>query len=194
MKFISLLYFFLCSFILSSAAIAKDVNQTPFEVLKDFHQSVGVAVNWNQLNEYNLDSKVARTVFRKCVYAEEETNLLQTNFSLFTVTEVIPGTPSNGPVFPGKPEQRFTRTGVMIGEPSKMTRPYAINQQRGTRWDFTQMDKTIYYKDRNDPEIRIEIKLHKNDLISFSEHTLIADEHWPYPKLVREIYGYCWNE
>lgn len=159
-------------------------EKSAYEILADFHSQSNTPVDIDEINTYDLDAADEIKKFVSCAYARPDTVMpILEDLRVFTKVKVIPGIPSRGPLFPGKPEKRIPQFGLALG----FLNGQAQEEVLETAVWAKVTDRTVYAHEAglggSDYDYAV---IKKNgDLLSFYMQNTI------YPSL--KIFGYCWN-
>ncbi|MDO9184337.1 MAG: hypothetical protein Q7U04_18120 [Bacteriovorax sp.] len=204
MKFIFISLLIIFSFQASAknkvqTLLEEKTNISPYQVLAQFHESAdGQPVRFEEFNNYDVDNDYLNTKFQNCIrVANDNENIIShTAFYSFNKLKRIPGTPANGPLFPGTPEQTIPRYSLALTERNvRYTDADALSDiLDNSSWLLTLQSGTIF-TGTSDYVLRYdnvgynyaEIKKHGNLLSFFAAKRKAGVQ-------TNSTYGYCWNE
>lgn len=192
--------------ILSGQSFAKNEVQklldqksglTPYEILAEFHsRDDGVAAAPGDINTINLDSNTTAIVYNHCASAVSGSPapISDSKIYIYQQTFVIPGTPPNGPLFPGTPDETVTRMSL-TAYPDDIATTSAFHIQdflSHAHWQAS-ASATTFENDSNTNYVQLNyyngavIKKHGDLLSYYMFHRDGGVEE-------SQTYGYCWNE
>ncbi|MBC7538187.1 MAG: hypothetical protein H7281_05160 [Bacteriovorax sp.] len=181
--------------------VQKLLNQksglTPFVILAEFHsRDDGVAAAPGDINTMNLDSNTTAIVYNHCATAVEHSPVPISDSKLFLYqqTFVIPGTPPNGPLFPGTPDETVNRMSL-TAYPDDVATTGSNNLQdflSHAHWQSSG-NSTTFDNDSSTNYVQLNyynsavIRKHGDLLSYYMVHRDGGAEE-------ARTYGYCWNE
>ena len=189
--------------IFSGQTFAKNVVQrmleekkdaTPFEILAGFYES-GVSMNSDIsfLNQYDFDTRKSEIHFNHCVVSyPNRLDLSDVNLTVVHHNKFIPGVPSHGPLFPGRPDQHLDQVGCALKPDLSGISLYWVEEILNQANFYPNGDQSVSCISMASNSTFIfetaglTVKNY-GDLVSFRTSLKDGDAY-------TQGYGYCWNE
>lgn len=168
-------------------ALESKSDKSPYEILKEFHNSEGSPVTINEMNRFDMKERTYVKNFQSCVRADSRYFGVETiDLYLALKNKIIPAVPAKGPLFPGTPEQVIPQMALSYDLNSAINNTIYNYLFESTYVSYTEDAMRVSYMESGYVMI-IMIKRH-GDLISFSQYSTYS------PNDTDTLYGYCWNE
>lgn len=162
-------------------------GKTPYEILKEFHESEGRRAEISEMNSFDADKDLTHMPYTCAKAYYYDSSPQPTPLFVFHKSKIIPGIPASGPLFPGTPEKIIRRTGISA-DLSITVFQDSMNGMLNATTITPKEDEMIYELNYGSFYSFFNVRKH-GDLISFSSFQVSNDQ-----KPEFEMYGYCWIE